>query len=96
MNSPRYSPEFKDESVGRVREQGLALSQAARDLDIPENVLRKWVNQYQTDPAHAFPGAGQMRPEQAEVAELKREVRILEAERDILKKAVAYFAMLSK
>ena len=44
------------------------------------------------DPQHAFPGPGQMKPEQAEIAQLKREVIRLKAERDILKKAAAYFA----
>jgi transposase len=44
------------------------------------------------DPQHAFPGQGQMKPEQAEIARLKREVTKLKAERDILKKAAAYFA----
>jgi len=44
------------------------------------------------DPLHAFPGHGQMKPEQLEIARLKREVLKLKAERDILKKAAAYFA----
>ena len=44
------------------------------------------------DPQHAFPGHGQMKPEQLEIARLKREVTKLKAERDILKKAAAYFA----
>jgi transposase len=44
------------------------------------------------DPQHAFPGQGQMKPEQAEITRLKREVIKLKAERDILKKAAAYFA----
>jgi transposase len=44
------------------------------------------------DPQQAFPGQGQMKPEQAEIARLKREVAKLKAERDILKKAAAYFA----
>jgi transposase len=44
------------------------------------------------DPQQAFPGQGQMKPEQAEIARLKREVLKLKAERDILKKAAAYFA----
>ncbi len=44
------------------------------------------------DPQHAFPGQGQMKPEQLEIAQLKREVIKLKAERDILKKAAAYFA----
>ena len=47
------------------------------------------------DPRHAFPGQGQMKPEQLEIAQLKREVIRLKAERDILKKAAAYFAKKS-
>lgn len=87
-----FPREFKLEAVRLVSEQGISVAQAARDLDIHENVLRKWVRQYREDPAHAFPGAGQMKPEQAEIAELKKEIRKLKAERDILKKAAAFFA----
>lgn len=87
-----FPREFKLEAVRLVTEQGVTIAQAARDLDIHENVLRKWVRQYREDPAHAFPGAGQIKPEQAEIAQLKKEIRKLKAERDILKKAAAYFA----
>jgi transposase len=54
--------------------------------------LRSWVKALAVDPQHAFPGQGQLKPEQAEIAQLKREVIRLKAERDILKKAAAYFA----
>ncbi len=54
--------------------------------------LRKWVKDFAADPLQAFPGHGQQKPEQAEIARLKREVTKLKAERDILKKAAAYFA----
>jgi hypothetical protein len=47
---------------------------------------------FEADPQHSFPGHGQMKPEQLEIAQLKREVTKLKAERDILKKAAAYFA----
>ncbi len=87
MTRRSYTREFKLEAVRLISERGLSVSQAARDLDIHENVLRKWVRQYRDDPAHAFPGAGQMKPEQVEVAQLKNEIRKLKAERDILKKA---------
>ena len=87
-----FSREFKLGAVRLVSEQGVAVAQAARDLDLHENVLRRWVRQYRDDPAHAFPGAGQMKPEQSEIAQLKQEIRKLKAERDILKKASAYFA----
>ena len=92
MSRRSYTREFKLEAVRLVSERGLTVSQASRDLDIHENVLRKWVRQYRDDPAHAFPGAGQLKPEQAEIAQLKKEIRKLKAERDILKKAAAYFA----
>ncbi len=55
------------------------------DLDVHENVLRKWVKEFGSDPAQAFPGQGQMKPEQQEIERLRREVAKLKAERDILK-----------
>ena len=57
-----------------------------------ENVLRKWVKEFAADPQHAFPGQGLMKPEQQEIERLRREVIRLKAERDILKKATAFFA----
>ena len=68
------------------------MAQAARDLDLHVNVLRKWVREQSSDPQQAFPGHGQMKPEQLEIEKLRREVAKLKAERDILKKAAAYFA----
>ena len=67
-------------------------TQAARDLDVHVNVLRKWVKEVSTDRVQAFPGHGQMKPEQLEIERLRREVAKLKAERDILKKAAAFFA----
>ena len=55
-------------------------------------MLRKWVREFAADPAQSFPGHGQMKPEQLEIDRLRREVAKLKAERDILKKAAAYFA----
>jgi transposase len=60
--------------------------------NIAESVLRRWIRESEADPRHAFPGQGQMRPEQQEIDRLRREVAKLKAERDILKKAAAYFA----
>ena len=54
--------------------------------------IHSWVKALADDPQHSFPGQGQMKPEQLEIAQLKREVIRLKAERDILKKAAAYFA----
>jgi transposase len=92
MERRRFSREFKLEAVKLVRERGVAAAQVARDLDVHENVLRKWVREFAADPQHSFPGQGQMKPEQLEIERLRREVQKLKAERDILKKAAAYFA----
>ena len=92
MQRRKFSREFKLEAVNLVRERGVTVAEAARDLDVHENVLRKWVRELVEDPKHAFPGHGQMKPEQQEIDLLRKEVAKLKAERDILKKAAAYFA----
>jgi transposase len=68
-------------------------AQAARDLHIRHSALRRWVKEFGADPQNAFPGLGQMKPEQLELDRLRKELVRLKAERDILKKAAAYFAM---
>src|SRR4030081_2645176 len=88
----KFRREFKVEAVKLVRERGGSAAQAARDLDVHENVLRKWVKEFGSDPVQAFPGHGQMKPEQLEIERLRREVNRQKAERDILKKAAAFFA----
>jgi len=92
MQRREFSCEFKLEAVRSIKERGVAVAQAARDLDVHENVLREWVKEFAADPGHAFPGHGQMKPEQVEIDRVRREVAKLKAERDILKKAAAYFA----
>jgi transposase len=78
--------------VKLVRDRGVAVAQASRDLEVAESVLRRWMRDLSSDPVQAFPGRGQMKPEQQEIDRLRREVAKLKAERDILKKAPAYCA----
>ena len=92
MERRKHSREFKLEAVRLVRERGVSMAQAARDLDLHVNVLRKWVREHEADPGSAFPGHGNMKPEQQEIERLRRELAKMKAERDILKKAAAYFA----
>jgi len=92
IKQPAYSREYKLEAVRLIRERDVTLAQASRDLGVHLNTLRVWVRAYEEDPAHSFPGKGQLKPEQAEIERLRREVIRLKAERDILKKAAAYFA----
>jgi transposase len=91
MQRRKFSREFKVEAVKLVRDRGVSAAQAARYLGVHENV-RKWMKEFGSDPVQAFPGHGQMKPEQQEIERLRREVQKLKAERDILKKATAFFA----
>lgn len=92
MTRRKFSREFKIEAVRLVTDRGVAVAQAARDLDVAESVLRRWMRELKATPAAAFPGNGQMRSDLAEIAALKKEVARLRPGRDILKKAAAFFA----
>ena len=92
MERRKFTREFKLEAVKLIKERGVGYAQASQDLGVHQTVLRNWVKDFAGDPQHPFPGHGQQKPEQAEIARLKREVVKLKAERDILKKAAAYFA----
>jgi transposase len=88
MERRKFTREFKLEAVKLIQEHGVTVAQAARDLGVQGSVLRRWVQECAADSQQAFAGQGQMKPEQAELARLRREVIKLKAERDILKKAV--------
>ena len=92
MERRKFTREFKLEAVRLIRDRGVSYAQAEQDLGVHQSVLRNWVKAFAVDPQYSFPGHGQMKPEQAEIARLKRELTKLKAERDILKKAAAYFA----
>jgi transposase len=92
MERRKFPREFKVEAVRLIKDRGVSYAQAAEDLGVHPTQLRDWVKKLADDPQHAFPGNGQMKPEQQEIAQLKREVAKLKAERDILKKAAVYFA----
>ena len=70
----KFTKEFKFEAVKLVTERGVAVAQAARDLDLAESVLRRWMREAAAAPVTAFPGNGQQRAELAEIAALKKEV----------------------
>lgn len=88
----RFSQEFKIEAVRMVVEQGRDLYQVCEDLEIRPDMLRKWIKKFDDDGIGAFPGSGNLKPEDEEVRRLRREVERLRMERDILKKAVAIFS----
>ena len=70
-----------------IRERGVSYAQASQDLGVHQSQLRDWAKKLAEDPQHSFPGHGLTKPEQLEIAQLKREGIKLKAERDILKKA---------
>jgi transposase len=86
MERRKFSREYKLEAVKLIRERGVSVAQASRDLGVVESVLRRWLREAGTDPQQAFPGNGRVKPEQQEIIQLRREVAKLKAERDILKK----------
>ena len=91
MGRRSFSREFKLEAVKLVKERGVSVMQAAKDLGLSPSVLGRWVREASVDPKQAFPGRGQMKPDDAEVARLKRELAKTKAERDILKKTIGFF-----
>lgn len=68
MGRRSFSPEFKLEAIKLVRERGVMVAQAARDLGLHQNVLRKWVRDHVENGPKAFPGRGKQRPDDAWVA----------------------------
>ena len=87
-----YSQEFKKEAVALITEKGYSIAEASRNLGIEYSVLRRWKQQLADDPQNAFPGKGKLSPADQEVQMLRRELERTKEERDILKKALAYFA----
>lgn len=71
MTRRKFSREFKIEAVRLVTDRGVAVAQAARDLDVAESVLRRWMRELTATPVTAFPGNGQMQADLAEIAALK-------------------------
>lgn len=87
-----YSREFKLEAVGLITEKGYSIAEASRNLGIDYSVLRRWKNQLAEDSKDAFPGKGRLKAADEELRRLQRELERVTEERDILKKALAYFA----
>ena len=92
----RYSKQFKIDAVKLLTEQGHKLTETANNLGIHPTMLNRWRNQLEAEQEHAFPGKGHMTPEKEELYRLRKEVEQLRMEREILKKATAFFAKESK
>ncbi len=88
----KYTREFKLEAVKLVVEQGRTVSDVADSLGINRSLLQRWKTQLVAEGVLAFPGNGKVNPHEQELRELRRELNKVRQERDILKKATAYFA----
>jgi transposase len=90
---PPYPPEFRAEAVRLYRDSGKSLSAVSKDLGVSLESLRAWVNQAKIDGGER---AGLTTEEREELRRLRKENRTLRMERDLLKKATAYFARESE
>lgn len=91
-----FTDEFKRNAVQLVLEKGLPVRKVARDLDIHPNLLHQWRRKFVEDGANAFVGKGHLRPQDAELKQLQKELEEVKEERDILKKALAVFSRQSR
>ncbi len=90
-----FSKEYKAEVVELVCKSGKSVGAVCRDLDLTETAVRRWVSQAEID-SGAGPAGALTTEERQELADLRKRVKTLEMEREILKKATAFFAKESK
>ncbi len=91
-----YSREFKLEAIRLAETSGKSMRQLEQELGIGEGCIRQWKRKLKTEGEHAFPGHGNLPPDEERMRQLERELEIVRQERDILKKAVAIFSRPSK
>ena len=91
-----YTTDFKREAVHLVTEQGYAVAEAARNLGLNPHMLQRWKRELIEHEHGAFPGIGRVLPAQEELNRLQEENTRLRIERDILKKALGFFASASR
>ncbi len=87
-----FSREFKRDAVRLVTEKGMPVRKVARELDIHPNLLHIWKRKFLAQGDKAFTGKGRVKPEQAEIRRLRKELEKVREQRDILKKALAVFS----
>lgn len=87
-----YDREFILHAVRLCTEEGRKVLEVSKSLGIHPHMLYRWKEQFEHDPANAFPGKGHLKPEDAELRRLQRELYSVKQQRDILKKALAIFS----
>lgn len=92
----KYTKEFKLDAISLVTEQNYTCAAAAMSLGINPNILSRWIRELSEKDDSAFRGNGKITAEQAEIRQLREEVRKLTMEKEILKKATVFFAKEAK
>jgi transposase len=87
-----FTPQFKKDAVRLVTVEGKSVNEVATNLGIARSLLQRWKEQLATTPREAFPGRGRLAPQAQRIRDLETKLREVTQERDILKKALAYFA----
>jgi transposase len=96
MTTKRYTIEFKREAVRMMTELRMSVPEVSKKLGVTENQLYAWRKKFRLEGNAAFPGSGHLTPIEEENHKLRAEIKRLELERDILKKASAFFASQMK
>ena len=91
-----YEQQFKIDAVNLVVNGNRSVSSVARDLGIEVNVLHRWKRELTEGKLQAFPGKGRLSPQEEELRQLRRELEQAKEDREILKKALAFFSKNGK
>jgi transposase len=92
QNRKKYDTAFKLEAIHLVTEGNRNISEVERNLDISKGTLARWIRESKADPVEAFPGKGHLKAKDEEIRRLRMELKRTQEERDIIKKALVYFA----
>lgn len=92
MSTTKYSKEFKLDALSLVIEQGYTQTEASKSLGIDRRLLHTWIKTHKKEEEESFRGHGKLSEDQLEIRRLREEVKRLTMEKDILKKAMAFFA----
>jgi len=87
-----FTKEFKLQAAKLVLEEGMRVSDVAKDLGVAHSSVSLWTKQYKENGMDSFPGKGKLLPWDQERMELQRQLKRVTIERDILKKTIGYFA----